>query len=327
MRRTLGRLTKAIAGLVAAAIISSGAPALAGEGLRELSELRITILSTMLADDGLGEWGFAALIEADGKRILFDTGQHPRLVLDNAAELGIDLGGVSDVVLSHHHADHVGGLLALREELSKRGSAAISTAHAGEGALWRRLRNGRDANDLRAGVERFERLGGRMVTHSRPFELVPGIWLSGPIPRGHAEQPPSAGVQLLAPGGPRPDDLPEDLALYLLTPEGTVVVTGCAHAGIVNTVEQAERLFPGRRISGILGGLHLFDADRSKLEWTSGELKKRGIDWLMGAHCTGIQSLFELRTMLGLERSECVVGAVGAGYSRRLGVTPLAIAR
>ena len=74
----------------------------------------------MLADTkGIGEWGFAALVEADGHRLLFDTGARPETVLANARELGVDLADVTEVVLSHHHGDHTGGLLTLRRELAK----------------------------------------------------------------------------------------------------------------------------------------------------------------------------------------------------------------
>src|SRR5579862_5896732 len=83
------------------------------EGHR-VQTLRIKILSTMLADDdGFGEWGFAALVEADGHRILFDTGAHPDTVSRNLRELKVDLSGVTDVVLSHSHTDHTGGLMTL----------------------------------------------------------------------------------------------------------------------------------------------------------------------------------------------------------------------
>ncbi|MFL5515142.1 MAG: MBL fold metallo-hydrolase [Gemmatimonadales bacterium] len=81
--------------------------------LHKVVSLKITVLSTMLADRGMGEWGFSVLVEADGHRILFDTGMHPQTVLDNARDLGIDLSNVTDVVLSHHHGDHTGGLVDL----------------------------------------------------------------------------------------------------------------------------------------------------------------------------------------------------------------------
>src|SRR5262252_10103996 len=92
----------------------------AGAAPNRVSALKITVLSTMLADAGIGEWGFAALVEVDGKRILFDTGARPRTVLENARELGIDLSNITDVVLSHNHGDHTGGLLTLRRELAKQ---------------------------------------------------------------------------------------------------------------------------------------------------------------------------------------------------------------
>ena len=94
--------------------------------------IKVTILSTMLSGDsgrGIGEWGFSALLEVEGKRLLIDTGARPETVLHNAQELGIDLSGVTDVVLTHNHSDHTGGLLTLRRELSKRNCAALSRAH------------------------------------------------------------------------------------------------------------------------------------------------------------------------------------------------------
>src|SRR5437868_7704704 len=85
----------------------------------QIHALKITILSTMLADEGIGEWGFSALVEADGRAWLFDTGARPETVLANARELKIDLSKISDVILSHNHGDHTGGLVALRTALAK----------------------------------------------------------------------------------------------------------------------------------------------------------------------------------------------------------------
>lgn len=84
-----------------------------------VKNLKITTLSTMLANQGIGEWGYAALVEVDGKKILFDTGRKPETVLKNAEELGIDLSDVEEVFLSHNHGDHTGGLLTLRAALKK----------------------------------------------------------------------------------------------------------------------------------------------------------------------------------------------------------------
>src|SRR5215470_19992470 len=115
------------------------ASAHADEARPRVRSLKIVILSTMLADrGGVGEWGFAAYVEADGKPLLFDTGARPRTVLENARELGIDLSRADVVVLSHNHADHTGGLLTLRAELAKDTTTALGTAHVARGIFWPR---------------------------------------------------------------------------------------------------------------------------------------------------------------------------------------------
>ena len=112
--------------------------------LSPVHAVRITVLSTMLTDAvGVGEWGFSALVEADGKRVLFDTGGRPETVLNNARELGVDLSNVEDVILSHHHWDHVTGLVTLRRELYPvpehigEDDNAVIPFRAGETLRWR----------------------------------------------------------------------------------------------------------------------------------------------------------------------------------------------
>ena len=105
----------------------------------QVKSLKITILSTMLTQQGIGEWGFAALVEADGHRILFDTGQRSNTVLLNAETLNVDLSDVQEVVLTHNHGDHTGGLVTLRREYSKVNPEALSVAHVGRGIFWKRI--------------------------------------------------------------------------------------------------------------------------------------------------------------------------------------------
>ena len=196
----------------------------------------VTILSTMLADTkGLGEWGFAALVEADGHRLLFDTGARPETVLTNARELGIDLAGVTDVVLSHHHGDHTGGLLTLRRELMKANPAALSRCFVGSGIFLPRPGvDGREANETITLKGPYEASGGRFEEVARPTEVFPGAWLTGPVPRTHPERNWSGRGQVRTSEGLVEDTVPEDMALVLDTSKGLVVVTGCGHAGVVN---------------------------------------------------------------------------------------------
>jgi 7,8-dihydropterin-6-yl-methyl-4-(beta-D-ribofuranosyl)aminobenzene 5'-phosphate synthase len=291
--------------------------------------LGVTVLSTMLADTkGVGEWGFSALVEADGHRLLFDTGSRPETVLANAKELGVDLAGVTDVVLSHHHGDHTGGLLTLRRALSKTDPASLSRAHVGPGIfLPRPGADGRETNETIAMKEPYEATGGRFIEVDRPAQIFPGAWLTGPVPRRHPERNWSGRGKVKTADGLVEDTIPEDLSLVLDTEKGLVVVTGCGHAGVVNTLEFARESVRNAPVHAVLGGVHLFAADDALLDWTAGKLRGLGVANLLGAHCTGVETVYGLRARLGLDRKRCVVGAVGAGFDLNDGIRPGTIAR
>ena len=290
--------------------------------------LRIVVLSTMLADEGIGEWGFAALVEADGKRLLFDTGARPRTVLDNARELGLDLADIDDVILSHNHEDHTGGLMTLRGELKARRSAALGRAHVGRGIFWSRPNdNGEERNHALKIRRPYEESGGVFVTHEGPAELLPGVWLTGPVPRAYPERNWSALGRVLAPEGSLEDTIPEDQSLVIDTEQGLVVLSGCGHAGVVNTASYARKVVRDAPLHALLGGFHLFPLDDDRLDWTASRLREFGVHNLLGAHCTGLEAVYRLRDRLGLSRSTAVVGAVGASFVLGRGIDPLKLAR
>lgn len=299
--------------------------------------VRVLILSTMLADSGVGEWGFAALVEVDGRRLLFDTGAFPDTVKRNARELGVDLTQVTDVVLSHNHEDHTGGLLSLRRELMARSPKALSRAHVAPGIFWSRSARsapgdrGQEENPMIATRAAYVAMGGTFIEHAQTEPISPsvwpGVWLTGPIPRRYPERNWSGKRVVHSPSGPVEDTIPEDQALVIDTESGLVVITGCGHAGIINILDHAQRQIRNTKIHAVLGGLHLFEASDTQLDWTAGELKSRGISHLLGAHCTGIEALFRLRQGAGLVRRTAVVGAVGASYTLEGGIDPKRLAR
>jgi len=295
----------------------------------EVKLLHITVLSTMLADRGIGEWGFAALVEVDGRRLLFDTGDRPETVLQNAHELGIDLSNVTDVVLSHHHADHTGGLLTLRRELGKINRTALSRIHVAPGVFLSRRRTGSDqeANPMIELKTLAEASGGVFIEHAGPTELLPGVWLTGPVPRRHPERNWPAGVSIVTAAGLVPDTLLEDMSLVINTEKGLVVVTGCAHAGVVNIVEYARDIVGRRPAYAVVGGLHLFASTDETLAWTAQRLRAAGLAYLLGAHCTGIEAVFRIRELAGLNRRSAVVAAVGSSFESVRGIDPLALAQ
>ena len=298
----------------------------AGSANSQAHALKITVLVTNLGgdpDEGYGEWGYSALVEVDGHKILYDTGLSADLVLRNAKALKIDLSDIEDVVLSHNHYDHVGGLMSLRRELSKINPRAISRVHVGAGIFEPRWsESGEDRNGLRLIRAEYLATGGAFVVHDKPTELFPGVWLTGPVPRTNDEKNWNPGLSLDAPQGRREDNVPEDSALIFNTGQGMIILTGCAHAGIVNITEYARRIIGNKPIVAMIGGLHLFSASDQTLAWTGAKLKSYGVLSLLAGHCTGIEATFRLRESLGLSRKTAVVSAVGSSFTLGQGIDP-----
>jgi 7,8-dihydropterin-6-yl-methyl-4-(beta-D-ribofuranosyl)aminobenzene 5'-phosphate synthase len=284
----------------------------------EVHSLKITILSTMLADEGIGEWGFAALVESDGHKILFDTGARPNTVLENARELKLDLTGVQDVILSHFHDDHTTGLMTLRREFAKSNPAALSRVHVAKGIFLER--RGRNPNPMMAMKKEFEAGGGVFVVHDKAEELFPGVWLTGPVPRVYPEKNYPAGTEVNTGNGWVEDNVPDDQSLVFNTSRGLVLLSGCGHSGIINTLQYARGFLRPAPVDAAIGGFHLFAATDQQLAWTAGKLKEYQTARILGAHCTGIESVYRLRELLGLSRQTCLVGTIGAVYDLNGGI-------
>jgi 7,8-dihydropterin-6-yl-methyl-4-(beta-D-ribofuranosyl)aminobenzene 5'-phosphate synthase len=306
-----------------------GGPTPSNRAGHRVRSLKVTVLSTMLAEPGIGEWGFAALVEADGRRILFDTGNRPETVLQNARELGIDLSSVTDVVLSHHHGDHTGGLLTLRRELAGKTPTALSRVHVAPGIFSSRRHPGsqEEANPTIALKSSMEASGARFVEHRGPIELFPGVWLTGPVPRPHPERNFGLPASIVTDGGLVADSIPEDMALIIQTERGMVIVVGCGHAGTVNTVEYGRHILGPEPVYALIGGLHLFAASDSTLAWTAGRLRAAKLGYLLGGHCTGIEAVFRIRELAALGRKRAVVAAVGSSCDASTGIDPLGLAQ
>ena len=288
------------------------------------SQVEIRILSSMVASEGFGEWGFAALVTVDGKRILFDTGAHPDTVSRNLASLKLDLTGVKTVILSHNHLDHTAGLITLRKQYPE----AISTAHVGQGIFLSRTRNGSETNPMPETRKRYETAGGKFLEYAKPTEIAPGVWLTGPVPRPHPEKNYGRGLLLKLPTGETTEDyLPEDMSLAIDTPRGWVVLAGCGHSGIVNTLQYIREKIKNQPIHAAIGGFHLFQLSDEQLDWTASKLKSFGLRNFLGAHCTGIEAVFRIRAGAGLTRATCAVGSVGGGFALEKGIDPGTIAR
>jgi 7,8-dihydropterin-6-yl-methyl-4-(beta-D-ribofuranosyl)aminobenzene 5'-phosphate synthase len=259
----------------------------------------------------------------DNYRLLFDTGAREETVLRNAEELKVDLSDVTDVVLTHHHRDHVGGLLTLRRAVGSRNPRALSRAHVATGIFRPRRYEGQaEGNPMPAIRDAYEATGAKMLEHSRAEKLAPGVWITGPVARRYPERNYPKTNRLLTDDGAVEDTVPEDQSLVIETEDGLIVVTGCGHAGIGNILAQAREMVPAVPVRAVVGGLHLLDADEKALAWTAERMREAGVVHLLGAHCTGLEAVYRLRALLGLDRGRAVVGAVGSSYSSATGLDP-----
>jgi 7,8-dihydropterin-6-yl-methyl-4-(beta-D-ribofuranosyl)aminobenzene 5'-phosphate synthase len=295
----------------------------------QIHALKVTLLSTMLVGStaGLGEWGFSALIEADGHRVLLDMGAHSDTVLQNAGDLKIDLSDVREAILTHNHEDHVGGLMTLRKEMMKKNPSALSVVHVARGIFYSRPEPEREGNPMIALKKEYEATGGKFIEHDEAADIFPGAWLTGPVPRKFPEHNWSVSGKVQTPAGLVEDTIPEDQSLVLNTPEGLVVVTGCGHAGIINILTIARQEFPNEPVEALIGGLHLFPATDEQLDWTADKMKEFKVANLMGAHCTGIEAVYHIRGRLGLPRASAVVGSVGSSFVLGEGIHPGPLAK
>ena len=276
----------------------------------------------MLADtQGFGEWGFAALVEVDGRRILFDTGANEDTVLRNLKVLNVALDDVDTVILSHNHADHTTGLLTLRRQLMTASPRALSKIYAGRGLFWPRIGTNSQVDDRMGRIRKeFEATGGTVVEVAGPTEIAPGVWLTGPVPRIHPERNWGSMGSVRSDKGDVEDTVPEDMTLVVQTAQGLVTLFGCGHAGVINTLDHMRKTIDPGPVKAVIGGLHLFAADEKTLAWTAGELKRFAVKEMIGAHCTGIESVYRLRALIGLTRQTCMVGTVGTTYSLARGI-------
>jgi len=258
-----------------------------------MTPLHITVLSdnTVMGRTVRGEHGLCFHIEMGDRRLLFDTGQG--LVLaDNAQALSIDLGAVDTLVLSHGHYDHTGGIPALIQ--AARQPVAI---HAHPDALvpkYHVTANGARSIGLPAASrEALKHPLTRLTLSREPEELAPGLWRTGEIPRPHPEETQTETFHL-DPEGQIPDPLLDDQSLFIETPQGTVVLLGCAHARVIHILEHIQHLTDNRPIHAVLGGMHLGSATPERLKWVLAQLRHIAPQQLMPMHCTGMKAIAAL---------------------------------
>lgn len=266
--------------------------------------LTILVDNTVRSRGLLAQHGYSVWCESGSSRILFDTGACPRVLVSNATALGVELSTATDIVLSHGHWDHGGGL---RTAVGLGSSARVWIPSGALMPRWHRTDSGMHDISLPQNIREFlvvERKRWAEVTE--PVQTGDGVWLTGPIPGPRPELTHRDLVrnELMD----IPDDVPEEQALVIEVPDGLVAVVGCAHFGLDNLLDFLALRFPGRPLRSLVGGLHLESAPKLELSRIAERLRDTGVRCVVPCHCSGPT----MAAKLGLaETFGCEPGAVG----------------
>jgi 7,8-dihydropterin-6-yl-methyl-4-(beta-D-ribofuranosyl)aminobenzene 5'-phosphate synthase len=270
--------------------VTVSAPPMASAGP---SKAQITILYDAFGKDSAmqKDWGYAALVEYGGKRILFDTGNNPEVLAQNAKAKSIDLGSLDFVVMSHRHGDHMGGLAYLlkvnpkvkiyapKEGFGVYGADLPSSFYRKDSSLpsEQRYYGGSPPDVMRFGSAWP---GANFQLVDKTVEVVPDVYLISSV----SDKPGTLELH--------------ELSLAIKAPDGIVLVVGCSHPGIDKIVEAASTIDP--RIHLIVGGFHLVvasDADIQKIVTTLHDTLN--VQYVAPGHCTGEPAFTALKKAFG----------------------------
>ena len=273
-----------------------------------------TVRVTLLVDDEsegrlVAEHGLCLWIRTSQRTVLLDSGQGSALA-SNVARLGITLDSVQDLVLSHGHYDHTGGL----PEVVKLAPSVHVHGHPQASRARYSLRAGVAKpigmpDTARSALQSLPAQRLHWVTQAVRLDETMGV--TGPIPR-IMDYEDTGGPFFLDSAGTHADPIDDDLALWIRTDAGLVVLVGCSHAGLINTLRYAQNLAGCPRLHAVLGGFHLLEAGRKRIERTVQALVEMSPDWVIPCHCTGGRAVGALADALG---SRVRAGSAGAAFT------------
>ncbi len=242
--------------------------------------MKITILceeETVKEPDFLAEHGLSILIEED-KKILFDVG-HSDVFLKNAKQLKKDLNDIDILVLSHGHWDHVDGLKYLKKNKVLIHPEAFVDRHRATGMYI----------GMPYKLEEMKKKF-KLITSKEPYKITDNITFLGEIPRRNNFEAKKTKFYMMKDNKKQPDFTIDDSALAIKTKKGLVVISGCGHAGICNTIEHAKEVCKCEDIHIVIGGFHLKE-DKEVVEKTIDYLKENKIKNIYPMHCVSLPAL------------------------------------
>ena len=269
-----------------------------------MQNIQITILIENTAcKAGLKtEHGLSFWIEYGNNKILFDTGQSES-ILYNAKTLDIDLAQTDAIILSHGHYDHAGGLPSV---INIALNAKIYLHPAATEPKFSKNVSGVKSIGMSDSAKKAIR-GRHVIWTATPAQLFPGIAVTGQVPRMNDFED-VGGAFFVDENCQKPDDLLDDQTLFIESAKGLIVVLGCAHSGVVNTLDYISKSTGQNKIYAVVGGMHLLRASRMRIANTIEAFKKYDIQKVVPLHCTGRKAMEDLKHALG---NKCMF--LGAG--------------
>lgn len=254
--------------------------------------LRIKILCENSAGSiagTLGEHGFAALLQWGDEALLFDTGGG-HMLLHNAQRMNVDLRSVERVVLSHGHYDHAGGLWPLLQVAGPKEILAHPRVFQKRYVL-------REGTLRSVGIpysEEFLTGLGATFSYDDSFrEVMPGVFLTGEVPRATSFEEGDTGLYCDEERCAR-DTIPDDQSLVIVTEKGLLLLLGCCHAGVINTLDLAREKTGVKEVYGVVGGCHLAFSPQGQVDATIKALRSYGVKKICAGHCTGFTAAARL---------------------------------
>jgi len=270
--------------------------------MQRVRSVKVTTLADNVVYDGrlLGQFGFSAYLEIKdnkGKKhlVIFDTGYKKGALLYNIKNLKIDLSPLECIILSHGHHDHTSATV----ELIKRAKRKVKIlAHPNAFLPKFKIERGKRRHH---GVPRRERktdiqkAGGQIIETTHPIEILPGVSTSGEIKRIIPYEKITWKHVTVINGKQERDQVLDDQALFInIERKGVLVLSGCAHAGIINTLQSALDVTKTKKLYGFIGGTHLIRPKENRLRETIRKLREFDLQLISPAHCTGHKSITAL---------------------------------
>ncbi|AEE13837.1 beta-lactamase domain protein [Thermodesulfobium narugense DSM 14796] len=263
--------------------------------MQKKASTRITILvdNIVLSSSPanlLAEHGFSALIETERQTFLYDTGSSGIVLLNNAHRLKKDLKNIDAIILSHNHSDHTGGLFALLDYLRK--DIRVYAHHN----IFKKTFSKKTKKITFIGIpfakEMLESLGANFIFLDSPIKINENIFLSYQIESSNSFEITDQNLLKLDENGQLvPDTFEEDLSIYFKNSDRLSVLTGCAHMGVINIVEQGKKVTGCKKLGAIIGGSHLGPASKEQQDKTIEALKELTPERIAFVHCTGLEMI------------------------------------